>query len=136
MAVTLIASDLVQPDGELAKTLFAGDEFDSLVIGWLQQAAERVVANTSIVAANHNAAAAAWVYYRAYSYKASLQANTPNQVNFTNQPGISKTMSADQREYFVNLANRWRTMFDGYIVVPTADTLFTGSVMVDTRARW
>lgn len=112
MAVTLTIADLKQPIGELSAELFTGTNFDTLLTGWLAQAVAKVGAGV----ADENAAAAAWVYYRAYSYKASLQANTPNQVNFSNQPGVSKTMSADQREYFVNLANQKLAEFEGFNV--------------------
>lgn len=133
MAVTLTIADLRQPIGELSAELFAGTNFDTLLTGWLAQAVAKVGAGV----VDENAAAAAWVYYRAYSYKAALQANTPNQVNFSNQPGVSKTMSADQREYFINLAEHWKSIFDGYVVPPVVvGGAFTGSQSVSVLPRW
>lgn len=137
MAVTLTTADLQQPAGELTESLFPGSNFSSLLVGWLAQAKAKVEGDGSIAPANHNAAAAAWVYYRAFSHKAALQANTPNQVNFSNQPGVSKTMAADQREYFVNLANQWLATFSGYVAA-TASAMgsLTGSQMLNTLPRW
>jgi len=117
MAVTLTIADLEQPTGELTTELFPGSVLAVLLSGWLEQAETKVEADTGIATASQNAAAAAWVYYRAYSHKASMQASTPNQVNFSNQPGVSKTMSADQREYFVNLANLKLAEYEGHVAV-------------------
>ncbi len=137
MAVTIGINDLKQPTGKLSEKLF-DDEFDVLLGGWLQQAVEQVEANTGIVSASQNKAAAAWVYHLAFEYKAALQANTPNQVNFTNSPGISKTMSADQREYFVNQSKYWLGIYTGYDTTPVATTgnVFAGSLTVPVLPRW
>ena len=114
MAVTLVIDDLQQPIGELSTELFPTGNLGELLDGWLTQATNKVDADTGIATADQNTAATAWVYYRAYSYKANMQASTPNQVNFSNQPGVSKTMSVDQREYFVNLASTKLAEYEGF----------------------
>lgn len=104
MAVTLSTFDLIQPTGELSESLFPGSDFSMLLGGWFGQAETLVEANAAIAAANHNSAAAAWVYYRAYSHVAARLASSPVSVSTSHDGSVSKTMSSDQRKYFVDLA--------------------------------
>lgn len=138
MAVTLSSFDLIQPTGELSESLFPGNDFDLLVGGWLGQATTLVDANSAIATANQNLAAAAWVYYRGFSHVAQRLASSPVSVSASHDGSMSKTMSSDQRAYFVALAKHWKSIFDDYDTTPplTTDNAFTGSLMVNTLPRW
>jgi hypothetical protein len=102
VAVTLTDQDVTQPLGELDSSLFPGSNFAELVNGWLYQAQQKVQANAGIAAADHNDAAAAWVYYRAYSHVAQRLAASPTSVSVGGK--ISRSMAADQRKHFFQLA--------------------------------
>lgn len=105
MAVTLITDDLVQPVGEIDSGLFPNGDIDLLVTSWLSQAVAKVEANTGITTANQNAAAAAWVYYRAYTLVADRLANTAQTIMVDGQ--VTRTTGADQRKYFAGRAEYW-----------------------------
>lgn len=112
MAVTLTNADLTQPDGELYAALFPGDSLETLLAGWLGQAETLVEGNVAIAAANHNAAAAAWVYHRAYTYVANRLASSPSNVIVDGT--VTKATATDQRAYFVNLAAAKLADYEGY----------------------
>jgi hypothetical protein len=114
MAVTLMTADLVQPDGELSESLFPGNDFNVLLSGWLAQAVTQVGANTAIATANQNAAAAAWVYHRAYSMIAARLASSPVSVSTSHDGSVSKSMSVDQRKYFVDMAAAKKADYESY----------------------
>lgn len=113
MAVTLTTADLQQPTGELAATLFPGENLETLLTGWLAQATTLVQGNTAIAAANHNAAAAAHVYYRAYGYKVLLMASDPNDISVGER---SETFAADQRKTFAGLRDYYLAQYTSYEV--------------------
>lgn len=138
MAVTLTPTDLTQPDGELSAFLFPNGDFATLLAGWLSQSATLVEANIGIAAANQNNAAAAWVYYRGFTHIAQRLAALPVSVSTAHDGSMSKTMSSDQRAYFVSMAKHWKSVFDAYDTTPalTTDGVFPGSLMVNTVARW
>lgn len=129
MAVTLTTMDIQQPAGELSADLFPGADFNDLLMGWLEQAKERVEGNVNIAATYHNLAAAAWVYYRAYGYKALLMASDPNDVKVGER---SETYAADQRKAFITLRDQKESEFYGYEVPATtfATPAFFGRVRV------
>lgn len=129
MAVTLTTVDLEQPAGELTADLFPGADFTALVQGWLEQAKARTEANTSIAATHHNLAAAAWVYYRAYGYKALLMASDPNDIQVGER---SETYATDQRKAFAALRDKKESEFYGYEqpAVTFASPAFFGRVRV------
>lgn len=113
MAVTLTTADLKQPTGELAASLFPGETLDDLLAGWLTQAVTLVQANASIAATHHNAAATAWVYYRAYGYKVLLMASDPNDITVGER---SETYAPDQRKAFMALRDKYEADYNSYEV--------------------
>lgn len=125
MAVTLTIYDLKQPTGELDESLFPTGNIDSLVAGWLAQAADEVA---NITAADQDAAARAWVYYRAYSHVAQRLASSP--ANVVIDSTVTRTTSADQRKYFADLATYWLNFFYSLnITTPSAaNPAFFGTV--------
>lgn len=125
MAVTLTIDDLKQPTGELAEALFPGETLDTLLAGWLTQAATLVTGNASIATASHNPAAAAWVYHRAYGYKVLLMASDPNDVTVGER---SETYAADQRKQFVALRDSYLSRYSSYEVpaLTSATPVFFG----------
>lgn len=130
MAVTLTIDGLKQPTGELAAALFPGEELDTLLAGWLAQATTLVQANTAIAPTNHNAAAEAHVYYRAYGYKVLLMASDPNDITVGER---SETFAADQRKQFVALRDVKLAEYVSY-EVPAA-TRATPTFFGRARAR-
>src|SRR5690606_39966185 len=74
-------SDLIQPEGELSNSFFPDGDLSTQISGWLDKAKTRVEANADIAESAQDDAAAAWVYYLAYSYVASRVAAMPNSVS-------------------------------------------------------
>jgi len=108
MSVTLVADNLTQPQGELDASLFPDGNLTDLLAGWLQDAKDRVDANTGIATADQNEAAAAWVYYRAYTQVAQRFANEANSITVGPR---TESYNADQRKYFADQAQRWLDWF-------------------------
>ena len=99
MAVTLVPEAVTQPIGELSNHFFPQGDLTTQVEGWIVAAQEKVEADTSIDEADHNRAAAAWVYYRAYDYIANQLRSLPNSVS-EGSGAISVAYTATQfRDY-------------------------------------
>lgn len=112
MAVTLTVADLIQPLGELDAAMLPGYDLTTVVTAWLAQAVALVETNVNVTAANQNAAAAAWVYYRAYNLVASTAMTGMTQIRVG---PVSKTFSeSDQRAWWRQLAASWLAKFNGY----------------------
>jgi hypothetical protein len=114
MAVTITTADLEQPEGELSESLFPGGDFATLLAGWLAQAEAKVEGNTAIATANHNLAAAEWVYYRAYDHVAQRLAASPVRVSTSLDGSIAKEMAQDQRKYWIEKATAKKAAYEGY----------------------
>lgn len=129
MAVTLTTIDLEQPAGELSADLFPGTNFTDLLSGWLEQAKTRVEGNGNIASTYHNLAAAAWVYYRAYGYKALQMASDPSDVQVGER---SERYSVTQIKEFADLRDKKLDEFYGYEVpsITNATPAFFGRVRV------
>lgn len=114
MAVTLTSGDLIQPDGELSESMFPGGNFDTLLAGWLSQASTKVTANSAIASANHDSAAAAWVYHRAYDHIAQRMASSPVRVSTSIDGSVAKEMAQDQRKYWFDKAAEKKADYESY----------------------
>lgn len=136
MAVTLTTFDLIQPDGELSESLFPGGDFNTLLAGWLGQATGRVEANTAIAAANHNSAAASWVYHRAYDHIAQRLASSPVRVSTSIDGSVSKEMAQDQRKFWAEKAVEKKADYESYETESASTTsvvpVFFGRVRAST----
>lgn len=105
MTVSITIFDLEQPQGELDESLFPGCDFEDLLQGWLDQAASKVEAETNIALTDQDAAAAAWVYYRAFTRVADRFANSPSTIMIDGT--VTRTTAVDQRKYFADKAASW-----------------------------
>lgn len=120
MAVTLLPDDLIQPIGELSDVLFPDGNLLNMLSGWLVDATNQVNAAPGIALANQNKAAAAWVYYRAYSLVADRLASTPSNIVIDST--VTRTMASDQRKYFADKAKEWLDYyFSQNITTPIPD---------------
>jgi len=131
MAVTLDTYDLKQPVGELESSLFPDTtmDIDVALTGWLAQATTKVEADADIATADQNAAAAAWVYYRAYTYVVQWLSTLPSSATVD---GMSRTIAGDQRAHFSKKAAEWLATFEGFSA-PTVRTAFFGLAKAGTR---
>ncbi len=114
MAVTITIDSLVQPLGELTPMLFPDNILADLLDGWLTDAVNHVMAIPGIAAENQNAAAAAWVYYRAYLAMALRLANEPESI--TVGPRTERGGSG-QLKFFTDLANERLSLFYSFNTV-------------------
>lgn len=110
MAVTLTIDDLKQPIGELDESLFPDGNIDTLLAGWLDQAANQVNAAAGIATADQDDAAAGWVYYRAYTQIADRLASQAESI--TVGPRTERT-STGQQKYFADKAKYWLDWYYG-----------------------
>ncbi len=134
MAITLVVNDFKEPLGELQDELFPSG-LDTLLSGWLAQATVKVTAATGI--ANQDAAAEAWVYYRAYNHIAQRMNAEAAQASL--ESGVSRTIASDQRAYFSARAIYWLDAYDALdtiVTVAEATTVVPPSHSVRIRATW
>jgi len=131
MAVTIEIYDLQQPNGELESSLFPDPvmTIDVALTGWLSQAITKVEADADIPTASQNNAAAAWVYYRAYTYIAQWIKAEPERITVGER---TEWLGADRAKFFLDLANEWRATFEGFSA-PTVRTAFFGLARAGTR---
>jgi len=129
MAVTLGTYQLYQPDGELESSLFPDDNMEEMLAGWLAQAATKVEADTDIATADQNDAAAAWVYYRAYSYIAQWMKAEPERMEVGER---REWLGADRAKFFGAKSQSWLDSFNGFST-PTARVAFFGVAKAGTR---
>lgn len=114
MPVTWAIDDFKQPLGELTPDLYPLGDIDALLTGWLAQATAKVLAAAGIAVADHDSAAASWVYYRAYTHIAQRMNSEPEQVRAEGE--IAMTTKADQRKYFADRAAAALLEFASYNV--------------------
>lgn len=129
MAVTLITDDLTLPNGELSTDLFP-DNCETLLVGWLQQAAAKVEASEGITTAEQNEAAAAWVYYRAYTAVADRMAQEAESI--TVGPRTERT-GANRFKYFMDRANYWLGVYQALDAVEAETPVMAFFGTVKTR---
>lgn len=134
MAVTLAPFDLMQPMGELDAAWFPDGDLELRIGGALALVAPVVEGSTAIAAANHNAAAAAWVYARLYRQVAARLAATPSTLTIGGQ--ITRVTSADRVAYFANLAASKEAEYAGYSVVETTIAVPARSQRAKVTATW
>lgn len=135
MAVTITIDDLIQPAGQLAPSYFPDADLDAQIDGWLDVATTKVEADTTIVAQNN--AAAAWVYYLAYSYIADRIGAMPNTVSLGSGEAV-QTYSKDRPDYWLARAAAQKAIYDGLVpvVVPAVSVASRSSLSIPTTAVW
>lgn len=134
MAVTLTKIDLTRAGGgELTDAMFPDGDMETLLALWLAQAAARVEAQSGIAAADQNAAAAAWVYYRAYSQMATDASLEPASFSAGD---INISYKSGRRVDFSALAAAKLAEYERYNESGAVDIAPRHSVSVPMRARW
>lgn len=123
MAVTIETDDLVVPAGELSNHYFPQGDMATQLTGWLAAATDKVEADSSIDSDDHNEAAAAWIYYRAYTYIANQLAALPSQAS-EGDGAISVSYSASQIVHYRNLAAAHLAQFEALRSVSSSVTAF------------
>lgn len=111
MAVTLDIYDLTVPDGELSNNYFPQGDLSTHLQGWLDAATVKVEADSAIATANHDNAAAAWVYHRAFDYIANQLAALPRDAS-EGDGAIRVSYAANQHLHYSSLAAKWLGKFD------------------------
>lgn len=137
MAVTITEADLEQPAGQLAASYFPDADLATQLPGWLESAVAKVEADVTIPIASQNDAAAAWVYYLAYSYMADRIAAMPN-VASVGSGEASQTYSKDRLDYWLARAAAQKATYDALVpdVPVTVSTPSRSSMSIPTRAVW
>ena len=111
MAVTLDVSDLIQPIGELDATFFPDGNLDTYLPGWLTQAEIVVSGAASIV--EEDAAAAAYVYARAFHFLATRYNTLATTTDISGE--ITRTIHDEQIEYYLAQASKWADRYAAYV---------------------
>lgn len=129
MTITLQSVELYQPVGELDCDFFpTPGDLDAKIGGWLTAAKAKVLADTSILAANHNEATKQWVYYLAYSYLAGKFAAMPNSVS-VNNGADSVSYGQDRPAFWATKASLALTLYNGFQAnVTTKKDSYTGPI--------
>lgn len=131
MAVTLSENDLTAPQGRLQSAMFPDGDMSTNVTAWLNKATTTVQA-ADIDSADHDAAAEAYVYWRAYEFVAERMLAEPEQ--YTDEDGESRTLSTQQISSFQRLAERFRDEYESYINDRTVrDVPASASVRISPR---
>jgi hypothetical protein len=101
MALALVAADLIYPKGRLQPVLFPKETLATIVEAWLSEAETKVA---DVDAADQDAAATHWVYYRAYSAIAERIAASPSRESFGGNSGGGVESTVDWGQ---NRADYW-----------------------------
>lgn len=119
MAVTLFAANFIHPEGELQPVMFPKENLGALLDAWISQATSKVA---GVAASEQDNAAAAWVYYRAYSTIARRIGASPSSHSSSGTGGVETTVNWGQNraDYWEELAQQQLDRFEYY--VPPAPT--------------
>lgn len=130
--VTLPIQDLKYPVGELQPSMFPDGDLDANLQLWLADAKLKVA---GLDADLQNAAAAAWVYHRAYTAVALRIGNTPTtDGSFGDR---STTWSGDRVGFFQTKAKEWLATFTGYTAsVQSPGGISAVSAVLVNEAVW
>lgn len=124
--VTLVATDLIYPVGELQQAMFPTQgELAANVGQWLDEAASNTAVTALSTSAAANTAARHWVLYRAYSAVAQRIALQPSSES---RSDVDRSWGQGRIDYFSELAASHKASFDGAVTVAGAATgmaLFT-----------
>lgn len=136
MSITVTSANCIQPEGELFGALFPDNNLDDLVSGWLTKAGDEITA-LNIASTYQDAAALAYVYWRAYDHIALRLASSPSNLS-VDSGSVTKTVSADQRAYFQNRALFWQNQFYSYETEQpeVATPVFFGRVRAKTQCLY
>lgn len=132
MAVTLTTDDLIAPAGRLQPAMFPDGDINANVVAWLSEATTKVAAD-EIESDDHDAAAEAWVYHRAYDFVAERMLAEPEQ--YTTEDGESRRLTMAQITRFQALAQHYKTAYEAYDVDAVVHEQ-PASTSVSVRASW
>lgn len=124
MPLGITYADFIYPVGELQPNMFPKENLQAIISTWLAQAETKVA---SVAAADQDAAAMHWVYYRAYSAIAKRIGASPSRMSFGGNSGGGVESTVDWGQ---NRADSWSELAQAeldkyhYYVpeVPPADT--------------
>jgi len=131
MSVT--SASCIQPEGELFEALFPSANLDELVSGWLAKASAEIAA-LGIASAYQDAAALAYVYWRAYDHIWLRMANEfASKTVHSGAGDATLSQTNDQRKFFQDKSNFWQGQFYSY--QPSTDAQAAAVPVFFGRAR-
>ena len=114
MSITVTSASCIQPEGELFAELFPNSNLDDLVSGWLLKASDEITA-LNIVSTYQDAAALAYVYWRAYDHICLRMANEfASKTVHSGAGDATLSQTNDQRKFFQERAAFWQGQFYSY----------------------
>lgn len=114
MSITVTSAQCIQPEGELFAELFPNSNLDDLVSGWLTKASDEIT-SLSIVSTYQDAAALAYVYWRAYDHICLRMANEfASKTVHSGAGDATFSQTNDQRKFFQERAAFWQGQFYSY----------------------
>jgi hypothetical protein len=128
MTITVTSAQCVQPEGELFAELFPNSNLDDLVSGWLAKASDEITA-LNIVSTYQDAAALAYVYWRAYDHICLRMANEfASKTVHSGAGDATLSQTNDQRKFFQDRAQYYRDRFQFNSPLPsdTVSVFFGG----------
>lgn len=112
--MTITSAQCIQPEGELFEALFPNSNLDDLVSGWLAKASDEITV-LNIVSTYQDAAALAYVYWRAYDHISLRMANEfASKTVHSGAGDATLSQTNDQRKFFQERAQYWQGQFYGY----------------------
>lgn len=111
--MTVEATGLIVPSGELQEALFPEGDLVQLLEGWIARAVGKLA---SIATENHDAATEHYAYYLAFTHVADRLAAEPNQVTVSSAGQVSKSTGQDRIAYFRRRAQEHLDAFNALIV--------------------
>lgn len=110
MAVTLVNTDLIAPNGLLMAEMFPvnGASLSTYVTQWIAKATTAVA---NVDAGDQDDAATAWVYWRGFSQAANELASLPASAKTGDQ---TEAWNASQVQRLEGVAQQWRNEYNAY----------------------
>jgi hypothetical protein len=129
MAVTLVNTDLIAPNGLLMAEMFPvnGASLPTYVTQWIAKATTAVA---NIDAGDQDDAATAWVYWRGFAQAANELASLPASAKTGDQ---SEAWNASQIQRLEGVAGQWRAEYLAYADTP-AQTVLTSTQATVVRS--
>lgn len=103
--------DFMAPDGDLREVMYPGDDLGTqLLPAWIADAEAQT---SEMATASQEAAQRAWVYHRAYRYRAVVLDNEPLRVDLDGE--IATQRDGDQIRRIEARAHQYRAEYDALV---------------------